>query len=708
MFSTYMNYLEGLTLTEPKSYATVILTKEPSGFLVEFPKNKNIFAKIVNIPGVLFGEDSPYDRSFYIPRHQLNALKIALGNKAKWRDSAELQKDLDFQNMPQETLQDVLSRITPEIDTSYMKIEPYSFQKLAVAWAATQKGLQQDAKGGLLADQMGLGKTIEAMAIAGYFKSQGWINNCLVITPATIKTQFAQEIDKFTNERSIVIKSRYKGFKDRKVLYDQIREEKPFFTIINYELLYQKEVADMVVVGKNKETGKEKKKKVFGDYLDLSEIKDIGYDMVIIDEAHKMKNPKTEIATAIRQIKAEYKLLMTGTPIQKELKNLFQLFDYIDPSILSDPSLPFEERKEFFEAQFLMIRINPFVRLPNNLENVNDDLLQVFGEKNEVALRKKINPFLLRRLTNDVSDEMPDEIIQEIIVEFNDEQLDILEKIQTTIEDYKEDIEKEQDPEKRKTLEDMMKGLLQIRMIVCDSPSLLLESKSALIKRLVGKKKKYKMVQKLERLLEIAEEIIFENNEKLVIFSKYARTADLIHQEINKSIKKRCKEDKNIPYNSFVYKGQTKQGCKYRDVLQREKKDTSLAICSECPFFDQCETRTKYAWLFQNDPQTRVIVATDAANFGVNLQEGKHLVNYDFPDEFSTYLQRNGRIRRLGSKHEKVFIYNMFTKDGKDEQVYKAIKKQIQLNDKIIENQELDNEAIRQANEEISNVINQL
>ncbi|QJX80642.1 hypothetical protein FDZ14_31625 (plasmid) [Priestia megaterium] len=703
-----MNYLEGLTLTKPKSYTTVILTKEPNGFLVEFPQNKRIFAKLVNIPGALFGDESPYDRSFYIPRHQLNALKLALGSKAVWREAPELQKDLDFQNTPQETLQDVLSRITPEIDTSYMKIEPYSFQKLAVAWAATQKGMNQEVKGGLLADQMGLGKTIEAMAIAGYFKSQGWIKNCLVITPATIKTQFAQEIDKFTYERSIVIKSRNKGFKDRKALYDQIRKEKPFFTVINYELLYQKEVADMVVVGKNKETGKEKKKKVFGDYLDLNEIKDIGYDMVIIDEAHKMKNPKTEIATAIRQIDAKYKLLMTGTPIQKELKNIFQLFDYIDPSILADPSLSFEERKEFFETLFLMIRINPFIRLPQNLENINDDLLQVFGEKNEVALRRKFNPFLLRRLTNDVSDEMPDEIIQEIIVEFNEEQLEILEKIHSTIENYKEDIEKEKDAEKRKSLEDMMKGLLQTRMIVCDSPSLLLESKSPLIKRLVGKKKKFKSVQKLDRLLEIAEEIIFENNEKVVIFSKYARTADLIQQELLKLIQKRCKEEKIDTYQSLVYKGQTKQGCKYRDILQKEKKDTSLAVCSECSFFNQCETRTKYAWLFQNDPQTRVIVATDAANFGVNLQEGKHLVNYDFPDEFSTYLQRNGRIRRLGSKHDKVFIYNMFTKDGKDEQVYKAIKKQIQLNDKIIENKELDNEAIRQANEEISNVINQL
>ncbi|MCK2000068.1 DEAD/DEAH box helicase [[Brevibacterium] frigoritolerans] len=704
-----MEYLEGLNLTRPKSYATVILTKKPSGFLVEFPKNKRIFARLMNIPGCLFGDESPYERSFYIPRHQLNALKSALEDKADWRDASELQNDLDFQSQPQETLQEVLGRISPDIDTSYMKLEPYPFQKLAVAWAASKKGKPQEVKGGLLADQPGLGKTIQAMAIAGYFKSQGWINNVLIITPSTIKNQFAQEIDKFTFEKSIIIKSKNNGYKDRKKLYDQIRKEKPFYTLINYELLYQKETLETIVVKKDKKTGKEKKKKVFGDYLDLNEIKDIGYDMVIIDEAHKMKNPKTEIATAIRQIDVNYKLLMTGTPIQKELKNIFQLFDYIDPAILSDPSLPFEERKQFFETQFLMQRINPFVRLPNNLDNINEDLIDVFGEINEQSLKKKFNPFLLRRLSEDVSDDMPEEVIRDIVVDFNDEQLDLLDKINDTIKQYEQNLEKEKEQDKKKMLEDMMKGLMQTRMIVCDSPSLLLESESNLIKRLVGKKKKFKPSQKLVRLLELVEEIVL-NGEKTVIFTKYARMADLINEEITKIFIKKGKEEKTEPYKTFVYKGKTPQGCKYREVLEKENKDTSAAICTEeiCPFFNNCDTRTKLAYLFQNEEQCKTLVCTDSANAGLNLQISKYLINVDFPDAFSIYLQRNGRIRRLGSPHKSIFIYNLFTDGGKDEQVYKAIKRQIKLNDKIIENKDIDNEAIKKANEEIQKVVYKL
>lgn len=662
-----MDYLEGLTLTKPKSYATVVLTKDPNGFLVEFPKNKKIFARLVNIQGAFFGDESPYPtRSFYIPRHQLNALKAALEDKADWRDPAELQQDLDFQNQPQETLQDVLSRISPEIDMPYMKVDPYNFQKLAVVWAAEPKGPKK-VLGGLLGDQMGLGKTMEGMATACYFKSKGWVNRTLVITLASVKDQFGKEIEKFTNEKVTVIKSKYKGFEDRKKLYDQIKAENPFFTVINYELLHQREVVDTIVVKEDKKTGKVTKKKVFGEYLDLNEILNIGYDMVILDEAHKIKNPYTLVSQAVRQIEGKHKLLMTGTPIQKELKNIFHLFDYIDPSILSDPSLPFEERKELFETNFLMKRINPFVKLPKNTENLKDELIQVFGEINENALRKRFNPFFLRRKSEDVSDEMPDEVIKDIAVEFNEEQFELLEKIQEMIDSYDDMIEKEKDPEKSEALEKTKKGLTQTKLIVCDSPSLLLESESPLMKRIVGKKKKFQRVEKLEALLGLVEQIL-DSGEKVVIFTRYAKMADLIKVEVDKLISKKSKEEKSDKFVSFVYKGSTSP-----------------------------DEREKMVQAFQTDDITNVFISTEAGSTGINLQRAQYLINYDFSEESSTYLQRKGRIRRLGSKNETVFIYDLMTTGGKDEQIYKDIQRQIELNDKVIENRDSDNDAIRKA-----------
>jgi SNF2 family DNA or RNA helicase len=545
---------------------------------------------------------------------------------------------------------------------------------------------------------MGLGKTLEGIATAVFLKEKGQIKNCLIVCPATLKTQWQQEIEKFSNEDSVIIRSKYKGFEDRDAQFQKIKDENTFFTIINYDLLFRREVIDTKLEKGKTKTGKQKTKKVYGDYLDLKKIKEIGYDMVILDEAHKIKNPDTLASIAIREIKSKFKLLMTGTPIEKELKNIFHLFDFIDPAILSNnPDLPFEERRKEFEELYLLNRLNPF--------SMPVRLIESFGEKNTDYLRRKIHPFLLRRLTEDVSDEMPDQIEKKETVDFSDFQLDMYNKVSKEMKEAKIKIDKSKTDEEREILENQFKGLAQMRTIICDSPSVLLKSESAIAKRIVGKNKKFPLVLKAQRLLELVEEICFDNQQKVVIFTRYSRVANYLQDEILQIFKKKAKEKNIKPYDSFVYEGNTKNGCKLRDELEKKGEDKSLAQCIGCPFYDKCATRTKYAWHFQNDPNTRVIVATDAANFGVNLQKGKYLINYDLPDSFSIYLQRNGRIRRLGSEHDKVFIYNLVIKDAVDEKKLTALQKQMKINEKVIENNNLEVKAIKDADNEINDLI---
>src|SRR5690625_6479215 len=101
--------------------------------------------------------------------------------------------------------------------------------------------------------------------------------------------------------------------------------------------------------------------------------------------------------------------------------------------------------------------------------------------------------------------------------------------------------------------------------------------------------------------------------------------------------------------------------------------------------------------MLQNDPDTKVLIATDAGNSGVNLQSGNHLINYDLPSNFSTYLQRNGRIRRLGSEHQRVFIHNLIIQDSVDEDNFRNIQTQMKTNDLMIENRPEDIESIQKA-----------
>lgn len=541
-------------------------------------------------------------------------------------------------------------------------------------------------------DGISLGKTLEALAIAGYFKQQGWIKNCLVVCPATLKTQWGQEIEKFTHEDYAIIQSGKgnKAIQGRLDIYNQIREENPFYTIINYELLYQKEILGKEAVGKSKD-GKQKSKYIYGEYIDLNQIKDIGYDMIVVDEAQRMKNPQTETASVIRQIMPQHRLLMTGTPISKDLKNIFQPLDYIDPNILTDASVDdFDVRYELFEDQFLVTGFNSFA-LPARIKEIKE-------EKNVDILRQKINPFILRRTTEDVSDEMPDK--QEIIVtvDWEEKQKKLYEKVQAEMKDAQTKLAEAKDDDERQKWDNHQKLLLQLLLAVCDTPELLTMSDSNVVKRLLGKTKTFPKPQKIERLLEMVEEIVFENGGKLVIFTKFERMTQILAREINDLFSKHAKKHKKKAYKTFLYTGNVKQGCPWRDQLKAEKKDVKQAICNNgCPFYDKCNTRTKAAWHFQNDPDTKVLLGTDAANAGVNLQAGGYLINYDLPDSFDIYDQRNARIRRLGSQHSTVYIYNLVIKGGVDEAKYRKLMKQKDMIDEVVENDSEQKRAIDQA-----------
>jgi len=79
------------------------------------------------------------------------------------------------------------------------------------------------------------------------------------------------------------------------------------------------------------------------------------------------------------------------------------------------------------------------------------------------------------------------------------------------------------------------------------------------------------------------------------------------------------------------------------------------------------------------------------------LQTGKHLIHYDLPHSFSVYDQRGGRIRRLGSKHNKVYIYSLVTTGGIDEAIFGKLMKQKEIIDQVVEKNEMEEEAIIRA-----------
>lgn len=655
-------------LTKTNSYVQVIYNGH--SLIVDFPYNPALFGQVAKIDGSEWLEEQ---KVFNVPKESLKPLTKALGTQALWKSKDEMQEDAKSLTTKEETLEEVLERIPKSIDTPFMKITPYDFQKVAVGWAVTRKGKKGNIYGGILADTMGLGKTIEALAISGYLKNieslkdVGKIKRCLIICPATLKTQWGQEIEKFTDEKHVVIDGgnstkKKKAYEKRLEQYKRVRDEDIFYTVVNYELLIQKERLGTEEVKKGKKT---ETKTVQGDYIDLNAILENEYDMIIIDEAHRMRNLDAQTTQAINQIQSpQIRLLMTGTPIEKDLQNIFPLVDYVCPDIFGNKRYDLKTRRKMFEDRFLLVGLNPFALKYGRREKM------IKGVKNVGHLKRLIAPYILRRTTEDVSDELPDVSENMVYVDWDEHQKELYKITQDALLACAQKIAKAKDEEEAKMIENEQNAMLMYMLETCNTPELLLMSDSSLAtkqlnqvtvfknyltkvkaiqkdaklspdkkeEKIESAKGKWAMPPKLERLLDMVEEIAIDNDQKVVIFSKFERMTQIMKRELEKRLNftpqgKRKKQQIGV----VMYTGDTDKGCKWKVDLDKRGEDSKGLKCSECPFFNKCNTRTKSQWLFQNHHDTKVIIATDAANYGVNLQAGKFLINYDLPDSYSIY-----------------------------------------------------------------------
>lgn len=590
-----------ITMTQDRSFIHVMYNG--AFFTLSFPFDREIIARIKKINGWDF--NNRVDKKWTVPKESYSTLVQEFGEKIKWKTMEELKKSAQGVSVNEEKLEDVLSRVPKKIDMSFMKIDPYHFQKLGIGWGLTQKGRRGKVYGGILADLMGLGKTLQAIGMASYLKHHKKIKKCLVVCPSTLKMQWTQEVHKFTNEKSILID----GPREKRMkLYQRAKEEDILFTIVNYELLYQKET-----IGTTKDGKKQK-----GDYVDLACILQNDYDMIVLDEAHRMKNPDTQTATAIRQINPKIKLLMTGTPIEKDLQNIFQLADYISPNIFSSDEYDFAERRLMFEEKFLITGWNAFALKYGRREKI------ITGVKNVGVLKEIVAPYMLRRTTEDVSDEMPGVQENVIVVDWDKDQRKLYETIQNSLFDAIEKQGKAKTEEEQVKYKNESNAMIMYLLETCDSPELIVMSDSILAKKQLGKKRNFKAPPKLNRLVEMVEDIVSNKGEKVVIFTKFERMTQILKRELQALSEKLVKEGKKKPggqTNPFaiqMYTGKVEQGCAWREQLEKQNKEATNLQCKGCPFYDACDTRTKAAWHFQNDPDTKVIIATDAANYGVN------------------------------------------------------------------------------------------
>jgi len=202
----------------------------------------------------------------------------------------------------------------------------------------------------LLADDMGLGKTLQAITAAHWMAQHADIKRILVVCPASLKHQWAREIEKFTGHNAQTIQG---GAGTRHVQY---RADALFF-VVNYELVLR----DLSVVNET-----------------------LRPDLLILDEAQRIKNWQTKIASTIKLITSRYAFVLTGTPLENRLVDLYSLLQVIDSRVLG-----------------------PLWRCMIDF-HITDERGKVIGYRNLSELRRRIAPVMLRRDRSLVRDQLPD------------------------------------------------------------------------------------------------------------------------------------------------------------------------------------------------------------------------------------------------------------------------------------------------------------
>ncbi|NOU48331.1 MAG: DEAD/DEAH box helicase [Bacteroidales bacterium] len=229
-------------------------------------------------------------------------------------------------------------------DYTSLKVELFPYQKEGIDFALFRKAA-------IIADEMGLGKTVQAIGTAILKKQIFDFKKTLVVCPASLKEQWKKEIEKFSDEKALVIE----GLPDDRER--QYQDNEHFFFIINYETILRDQLA----------------------------LNKAGFDFLILDEAQRIKNYETKTAASISRLQFKHVLVITGTPIENRLIDIFSIVSVINPYFFG-PLWEFSYQHCLFD--------------PEKHNKIN-------GYYNLQKLNNRLEPILIRREKRKVLDQLP-------------------------------------------------------------------------------------------------------------------------------------------------------------------------------------------------------------------------------------------------------------------------------------------------------------
>ena len=519
------------------------------------------------------------------------------------------------------------------------------------------------SKGAILADEVGLGKTIEA----GILLSQLWAERrkkLLIICPANLRKQWSQELlDKFFLESTIL---ENKNFKDFKKSGNKNPFEQNKIVICSYQFARAK--ADLMKL--------------------------VSWDLAVIDEAHRLRNvykPTNKIGNAIKEaLSHSRKALLTATPLQNSLLELYGLVSIIDEHTFGDI--------KSFRSQFLRtVDGENYQDLRDRLKsvcirNLRRQVQEYIRYTNRIPLTIKFEPSNdEQKLYEDVSDYLQRELLyalpagqrhlmtlilrkllasssfaiagtlNSLIKKLNqvikdNEVLNVPEEIS---EDYELFEEQSEEWDEEENTED--KKLTEIDFESIRKEIVELEKYRDLAESIKHNTKGDKL---LTALKEGFAKMDKQANQKAIIFTESTRTQNYLFNLLSE----------HYPNKIVLFNGSNTDETSnkvYKSWLSQNKGTDKV---TGSPSADKRAALVEY---FRNE--ATIMIATEAAAEGINLQFCSLLINYDLPWNPQRIEQRIGRCHRYGQKFDVVVVNFLNVKNAADIRVFQLLDEKFKL-----------------------------
>ena len=451
--------------------------------------------------------------------------------------------------------------------TSRLRFEPFDYQL-----SAAQTVLRRMRGRAILADEVGLGKTIEAGLVLSELRMRGMADRALVLAPAGLVDQWREELErKFALPTSVV---RAGG------------------TDTGGREAIDRPVAVASIAAARREPLR-------------SSLTEHAWDLVIVDEAHRLRNPRSASGKVARQLRARYLLLLTATPVENKLADLYELVSLVAPGLLGTP------------AQFRA----------KHAASSGDGAA---APRNVAELRARTREVMVRHRRSEVALMLPHRLAETVLVTPGQDEAALYAEIIRRVR-----------LEGRTAGPSTVLALRGLTRMAGSSPAAVAPTLAKLgWTELAGQARAVRTHQKAQVLIETLRRHV-ERDEKVLVFTGFRQTLETIAAEVDRA---------GLP------------AATYHGSLSRSAKEAAIA---------------------QFRDQVPVLLSTESAGEGRNLQFCHVMINVDLPWNPMQIEQRVGRLHRVGQEHD-VLLTNLVARGSIEQQILHVLEAKINLFELVV------------------------